>query len=261
MAAVAGCGLAQGTDLARELFEAGDWEGCRREAKRSALKNPLDSSARFLESVSSLRLGLQEEAAREALRELVTDLLREHQPDAAAAAALEWGGSLELSGQWRSALEAYGQALGAARSPDLALCAAAGIDRLRNRDPGWIQTVPGLRPTLEALRSSIPPEAKVGPVPVTRVDGEGFEPAQALVSLYRKQIRPAIGSRCDLYPSCSEYFMQAGRRHGWLAFPLIADRFFREPSVVLAAEKPIVEKGLTRIADPLTDHDFWFKGE
>jgi len=74
-----------------------------------------------------------------------------------------------------------------------------------------------------------------------------------IVRMYRRWVGPAIGARCSLTPSCSEYFLQAGRRHGWLAFPMMADRLVREPSVVAAAEVRIAG----RIADPLEDHDGW----
>ena len=75
----------------------------------------------------------------------------------------------------------------------------------------------------------------------------------------RHAIRPAIGSRCSLDPSCSEYFRQASRNHGLLSIPMIADRLVREPSVVLKREREIVVGGETRIADPLSDHDQWMK--
>jgi hypothetical protein len=77
--------------------------------------------------------------------------------------------------------------------------------------------------------------------------------AEGIVGVYRRWIGSAIGARCSLVPSCSEYFRQAGRRHGWLAFPMIADRLVREPGVVAAAE---VRVG-GRVADPLEDHDAW----
>lgn len=76
---------------------------------------------------------------------------------------------------------------------------------------------------------------------------------EGIVRSYRRWISVAIGSRCSLTPSCSEYFRQAARRHGWLAFPMIADRFVREPSVVAASN---VRAG-TPIPDPLEDHDAW----
>jgi len=83
-------------------------------------------------------------------------------------------------------------------------------------------------------------------------------PARMFISLYRTQISPAIGARCSLEPSCSEYFVQAVKKHGALGVPIMADRFVREPSVFAAAEKPVVmPNGRIRYADPVSDHDFW----
>ena len=83
-------------------------------------------------------------------------------------------------------------------------------------------------------------------------------PAKALITFYRTQVSPAIGERCGLEPSCSEYFVQAVRKHGPLGIPMMADRFFREPTVFAAAEHPVImPNGRIRYADPLSDHDFW----
>ncbi len=84
-------------------------------------------------------------------------------------------------------------------------------------------------------------------------------PARAFIAFYRTQIRPAIGSRCALVPSCSEYFLQATKKHGILGIPFIGDRFIRESRVTQDA-KVLVERadGSIRIADPVSDHDYWF---
>lgn len=79
------------------------------------------------------------------------------------------------------------------------------------------------------------------------------------ISFYARQIAPAIGSRCILEPSCSRYFLEAADRHGFLAIPMQGDRFVREPSVVQAAEKPLRVGGKIRFADPVSDHDWWFR--
>ncbi|MBN1268871.1 MAG: membrane protein insertion efficiency factor YidD [Kiritimatiellae bacterium] len=91
--------------------------------------------------------------------------------------------------------------------------------------------------------------------------GLGAKPGQWVVALYRHMVRPAIGARCSLEPSCSEYFFQASRKHGLLGFPLIADRLVREPSVVAAAEHPVHVRPGTQYADPVSDHDFWMRRE
>jgi putative component of membrane protein insertase Oxa1/YidC/SpoIIIJ protein YidD len=79
----------------------------------------------------------------------------------------------------------------------------------------------------------------------------------AVLDLYRTQIRPAIGQRCSLHPSCSEYARQALSRHGLLGIALIGDRAVREPDLVAAQADPIVINGRRFYRDPLDAHDGW----
>jgi len=83
-------------------------------------------------------------------------------------------------------------------------------------------------------------------------------PARAIVAFYRKFVGPAIGARCVLEPSCSRYFLEACRRHGLLGFPMIADRFVREPPESHSDRLVRRPDGTWRHADPVSDHDWWF---
>jgi putative component of membrane protein insertase Oxa1/YidC/SpoIIIJ protein YidD len=87
----------------------------------------------------------------------------------------------------------------------------------------------------------------------------GSIPGRALVRFYRAAIRPAIGARCSLEPSCSEYFLLVSRRHGVLGFPMMVDRLVREPSLVGAHPVPAPPGGAVRVPDPVYDHDFWMR--
>ena len=86
-------------------------------------------------------------------------------------------------------------------------------------------------------------------------------PAEGMIALYRTQISPAIGDRCSLYPSCSEYCMQAMRRHGLLGLAMYADRAVREPDVVRKQQDPVIINGKRKYRDPLEDHDWWMEQE
>ena len=49
-----------------------------------------------------------------------------------------------------------------------------------------------------------------------------IQPLLLLIRAYQLAISPMLGNRCRFYPSCSEYSMEALRRHGllrglWLA--------------------------------------------
>lgn len=85
-----------------------------------------------------------------------------------------------------------------------------------------------------------------------------FSLARFFVLVYRNFVSSAIGRRCALYPSCSEYFLQAVKTYGWFGFPMQADRFVREPDVVALGERIIIN-GKVKYYDPLSAHDFWFK--
>ena len=84
--------------------------------------------------------------------------------------------------------------------------------------------------------------------------------ARRVVGFYRIFVGPAIGSRCALEPSCSQYFLQTTRKHGLVGIPMTADRFVREP-VVSAPGRPVVRNaaGELRHPDPVSDHDWWFE--
>ncbi len=160
-----------------------------------------------------------------------------------------------LSAWWAAAFAAAGATGGATREAAVSLelarqlfedgcpsAAARECRRVLSAQPDDPEAVALLR-TIEASRDSknAGPPSTAGRI------------TAAMVGIYRRGIGPAIGARCSLTPSCSEYFRQAGRRHGWLAFPMLADRLVREPGVVAAAEVRVAD----RIADPLEDHDAW----
>ena len=91
--------------------------------------------------------------------------------------------------------------------------------------------------------------------------GPGAWLAAGVVGFYRLFVGPAIGSRCVLEPSCSQYFLEAGRKHGIAGVPMVADRFVREP-VVSASDRWVRRPdGSWRHPDPVSDHDGWFSKE
>jgi putative component of membrane protein insertase Oxa1/YidC/SpoIIIJ protein YidD len=84
-------------------------------------------------------------------------------------------------------------------------------------------------------------------------------PAQWFILLYRSQVSPALGERCNLIPSCSGYAQQALHKHGLLGIPIIADRLCREQDVVMKREGPVVIGNRTVYPDPLAAHDNWMQ--
>ena len=94
------------------------------------------------------------------------------------------------------------------------------------------------------------------PTPQRRGPGAAF--ARAVVRFYREFIASAIGARCVLEPSCSQYFLEASRKHGILGIPMIADRFVREPPESHSDRLIRTKNGQWRHHDPVEDHDWWF---
>jgi len=248
-----------GLELASDLFGEGQWSAARTESLRAQSEEaagPEASKARLLAAVSALRMERGGEGAKQELaalwREESTDL------ETRCMAAYEFGlADWAVGGNdAAAALEfAYLQT----RAPPLFWRAGCSLyfylkadKRLRRQEAAIWQSLQSCRDAwpLEVWRECRP-RKKAGPSAASL-------PGRWLVQFYRAQIGPAIGSRCDLLPSCSEYFLQASRAHGLLGVSIVADRFVREPSVVSARENPVpMPDGRIRYADPLSGHDSW----
>lgn len=80
-------------------------------------------------------------------------------------------------------------------------------------------------------------------------------PVDWVISFYRSQISPAIGNRCLLEPSCSEFMLQACSKYGLWGIPIGMDRFIREPTISYDEKREIIrETGEIRYCDPVSDH-------
>ncbi len=79
-----------------------------------------------------------------------------------------------------------------------------------------------------------------------------------IIKFYQKNISPLDGGRCPMYPTCSQYSIEANKKHGpLLGFILTADRLIHEGD-----EKKFVSEieifGNKRFYDPVSNNDFWF---
>ncbi|MFP3870584.1 MAG: membrane protein insertion efficiency factor YidD [Syntrophobacteria bacterium] len=79
----------------------------------------------------------------------------------------------------------------------------------------------------------------------------------SLLGFFQRVISPVDGSRCPSYPTCSNYSMQAYKKHGALLGTLMTlDRLIHEASEARFA--PMIEvNGVQRIYDPLAANEFW----
>lgn len=87
------------------------------------------------------------------------------------------------------------------------------------------------------------------------------KPLQLAVLFYKKQISPALGQRCALYPSCSTYSMEVLKAYGIIGIPMTGDRLIRESELIKKRKKKIVVNGKVKVMDPVSDHNFWFRGK
>ena len=261
--------------LAEELFEEGDAAALRLECRRAAADAPPGGRDRiaFLDAMATLGLApWGSDDYRDAVAALDA-LWRSEGTEPAALrplAALEagraaWDGRHADSG----VLDALEWAFLHARGADLFPRAACSLYFYLREDSEARGARPDLWMAVDACHDTWPAAVwregnprtngmkERGGSPPGRI---GSWPGQAVVRFYRAQISPALGARCSLEPSCSEYFLQASRKHGLLGVPLIADRFIREPQVVHDAARTVERPdGSIRIADPVEDHDQWLK--
>jgi putative component of membrane protein insertase Oxa1/YidC/SpoIIIJ protein YidD len=252
---------ASSLDLAVDLFAEEDWGQARTEALRVAYTLPDGQAhqAQLLASVSGLRAGMDRTRAEDSLRALWQEESAEL--ELRSMAAYELGLAEWADGGTTNVLEALSFSYLHARQPSLFWRAGCSLYFFLKQHKALRQQESVLWSSLQSCRDAWPLEVWRECRPAPKAGSSvGSLPGKWVVQFYRTQISPAIGSRCDLLPSCSEYFLQASRAHGLLGIPIMADRFIREPSVVSAAEKPVVmPDGHIRLSDPLSDHDSWLR--
>ena len=251
--------------LGEELFAEGQWAAARAEGLRALGEEGVGAEdgarARLLAARASLRMGTGREGAKADLGAVWND--EGAAMETRCAAACELGRAEWEDGARDRAFAALKVAFVRAREPETFWRAGCSLHflakedgRIRKEDPALWQAVESCRDAWPAaVWSECRPAGGKG-------TGWGALPGRWLVKFYRAQVGPAIGSRCDLLPSCSEYMLRASGAHGLLGIAIMADRFVREPSVVSAREKPVtMPDGHVRYADPLEDHDFWMGGK
>lgn len=245
-----------GVALASELLDEKNWLAARCESQRVLLREPTNEVACLVGLAAEARLGRDLPGVLRQMQGLADHAAA---PQVRAMAAYEAGRLLIVSGESIRAYEWIKQAY--LHAPDRALFMKSGctLTMLFQKHPELGRGNAMLRREVmagEPLWDARLREECSLSRPGQRV-GLFSLPGRAIVAFYRSCVSPAIGARCSLTPSCSQYFLEASRKHGLLAFPIVADRLVREPGVVAAARRPVFVGGKRRIADPLEDHDAW----
>lgn len=241
--------------LAWDLYHEGNWPACSTEARRLLASDPTSQSAQFLLNASAAR----QSPGPESCSSLLTLASSASAPEIRAHAAMEAARALlhnhEPGRAWNPAVQAFLTA----KDHEIFLQSLAILEHLHRRTRPDIAMPPDLERqylTCAPLLRHVPDTLKP-PRPDSFARRLGTAPGRLIVAFYRRCIRPAIGDRCSLSPSCSEYFHLSTRKHGLLGIPMLADRLVREPSVVAAARNPLAKGRRTVYHDPVEHHDFW----
>lgn len=79
------------------------------------------------------------------------------------------------------------------------------------------------------------------------------------VKFFQKYISGADGNRCQMYPSCSQYSIEAFNKHGsLLGWIMGSDRLVRCGRDEVKLSAPVRINGEMRIYDPVSNNDFWW---
>ena len=101
------------------------------------------------------------------------------------------------------------------------------------------------------------------PASASRVEVQQLSPgqkaAEGLIGIFQKYISPVDGDRCPCYPTCSQYSVQAIRKHGALVgIVMTVDRLIHESDEIRRV--PVIKVyGSYRYYDPVENNDFWWK--
>jgi uncharacterized protein len=112
-------------------------------------------------------------------------------------------------------------------------------------------------PVILSPADRVPPARRSEESPVT-ITGTPF---LWLLSFYQKVVGPVNSGRCPMYPTCSQYSVQAIRKHGpAVGIIMTADRIMHETDEQHYA--PLVKVGgRYRHEDAVADNDFWWYGK
>ncbi|MGD2030360.1 MAG: membrane protein insertion efficiency factor YidD [Desulfobacterales bacterium] len=80
------------------------------------------------------------------------------------------------------------------------------------------------------------------------------------IKFYRNYISKADGYRCPMYPSCSQYCMEAFKKHGlFVGWIMCSDRLMRCGREETKLSPPVLIHGEKLSFDPVSNNDFWWQ--
>ena len=79
------------------------------------------------------------------------------------------------------------------------------------------------------------------------------------IKFYRNYISGADGNRCPMYPSCSQYCIEAFKKHGsFLGWIMCSDRLMRCGRDETKLSPPVLINGEKLSFDPVNNNNFWW---
>jgi len=80
------------------------------------------------------------------------------------------------------------------------------------------------------------------------------------IKLYQDYISSADGNRCPMHPTCSQYCIEAIKKHGtFLGWIMCSDRLIRCGRDEKKLSDPVWIDGVKRSYDPVSNNDFWWQ--
>ncbi len=103
-----------------------------------------------------------------------------------------------------------------------------------------------------------PEQGGTAHVGATKTNDTALMPAT--VELFKKHISPIDGDRCPMYPSCSQYSLDAFNKHGLLmGWIMTCDRLLRCGRDEMTSAPRIMVNGRQRCYDSVENNDFWWE--
>ena len=78
------------------------------------------------------------------------------------------------------------------------------------------------------------------------------------IKFYQDYISSVDGNRCPMHPTCSQYCIEAFKKHGtFLGWIMCSDRLMRCGRDETKLSDPVWIDGKQRTYDPISNNDFW----
>ncbi|GMQ79993.1 MAG: hypothetical protein BMS9Abin03_457 [Thermodesulfobacteriota bacterium] len=116
---------------------------------------------------------------------------------------------------------------------------------------------------LEALYGSVLAGQDVKPDDHPQVSHEVQEMQESAplypIKIYQDYISSVDGNRCSMHPTCSQYCIEAFKKHGaLLGWIMCSDRLIRGGRDEKKLSDPVWIDGEKRSYDPVSNNDFWW---